>query len=583
MAIPQSQYVAINSVVGGASQVPGREFIARLFTDNPIMPPQSYAEFPNADAVGAYFGYLSQEYLRAAIYFAYFSKTGTAPTNISFGRWVDEAVAPMVFGYIGAIPQAWATYHGITNGAIGLNINGTFVNFTGIDFSATANLNDVAAALQTAIRVSFASATVIYSAATANFVLSSGVTGAGSIIVAAGTGGTDLSGLLNWLPQTTITNGEFNYSSSRATTTPGSAVETPVQAVTTSAGLSNNFGSFAFMPKQLSLTLTASSATVPVSDTSALSVGMSVEGVGIPAGTVIYTISANTNVVLGQVGAPATPVPVTVSGVEVISFYLSLPQAVSVAMWNKSQNVDYMYQLSVNSGNASIWQAGLVGIAGTGINLESGVPGEYIEMFPMAIQAATDYAYANSVVGYEFQQQAGYTASVSDLNTALAYNAQSINYFGVTQTAGQLITFYQQGVLQGGATDPTDMNTYANEIWLKDALGAVLLNLLLSVAQVPANNGGRTMLFAVMQGVINQALLNGTISVGKNLTPTQIVYIGEITNDPNAWYQVQNQGYWRDVVFIAQNTTPVTYAAVYTLVYSKDDVIRKVIGTDVLI
>jgi len=172
---------------------------------------------------------------------------------------------------------------------------------------------------------------------------------------------------------------------------------------------------------------------------------------------------------------------------------------------------------------------------------------------------------------------------VSDLTTALTYNLISINYNGQTQTAGQLINFYQQGVLQGLITDPTDMTTYANEIWLKDAMGASLMNLLLNVNQVPANNNGRTMIFATMQGVINQALVNGTISVGKTLTPSQIVAIGSITNDPDAWYQVQNQGYWRDVIFVPQATTPVTYQAVYTLVYSKDDVIRKVVGNDFLI
>jgi hypothetical protein len=345
------------------------------------------------------------------------------------------------------------------------------------------------------------------------------------------------------------------------------------------------------MPKQLSLTLTAASATIPVSDTAALSVGMAVEGVGIPFGAVIFSISTNTNIVLGQAASPSTPVPATVSGAQTISFFLSLAQAVALANWTKAEDVTFIYQLSVNSGNATVWQAGLAGIAGTGINLKAGLdatqvggttPG-YIEMLPEAIQASVNYSGQNTVVNYEFTQYAGLAASVSDLTTALTYNLISINYNGQTQTAGQLINFYQQGVLQGLITDPTDMTTYANEIWLKDAMGASLMNLLLNVNQVPANNNGRTMIFATMQGVINQALVNGTISVGKTLTPSQIVAIGSITNDPDAWYQVQNQGYWRDVIFVPQATTPVTYQAVYTLVYSKDDVIRKVVGNDFLI
>jgi hypothetical protein len=39
----------------------------------------------------------------------------------------------------------------------------------------------------------------------------------------------------------------------------------------------------------------------------------------------------------------------------------------------------------------------------------------------------------------------------------------------------------------GLATDPVDMNVYANEIWLKDAAGAAILSLLLSLGKVSAN------------------------------------------------------------------------------------------------
>lgn len=588
MAIPQSQYVAINSVVGGATQIPGREFIARLFTTNPLLPPSSYVEFSSLSSVGDYFGTDSQEYKRAAFYFSYFSKNGTAATKISYARWVDAATQATVFGYVDDVPQSLSQYSSISNGSIGLTFNGVFHAFTALDFTAAADLAGVATVLQTAISGTFAGSTVTFNAAGANFILKVGTAVASTLTVQAGGTGTDLSQLLNWLPAAPITNGRFipgqNVVGLRAATVYGGAVaETPVQALTTSNNLSTNFGSFAFMPKQLSLTLTAGSSVVPTSDTSGLTVGMSVEGVGVPDGTVIGVVTANTSITLGLASAPATPVLATASGAQTLSFYLSLAQAVAVATFNKSLNVVYEYQLSVNYGNAAIWQAGLTGISGVGISLGSGVANEYIEMLPMAIQAATDYSKANAVVNYEFQQAAGLSPSVTTLQAALSYNNISVNYYGQTQSAGQLINFYQQGVLQGLISDPTDMNTYANEIWLKDAMGAAFLNLLLGVSRVPANSQGRAMLLTIMATVINQALVNGTISVGKTLTTAQIVYIGQITNDENAWREVQNQGYWRDIVFVAQNTLPVTYKASYTLVYSKDDVIRKVEGTDVLI
>jgi hypothetical protein len=87
-----------------------------------------------------------------------------------------------------------------------------------------------------------------------------------------------------------------------------------------------------------------------------------------------------------------------------------------------------------------------------------------------------------------------------------------------------------------------------------------------------------------VQGVIDQALLNGTISVGKELDVNDKLFIGNITNDSNAWRKVQVNGYWLDVQIIKVIVDSVTkYKAVYTLIYSKDDVIYKVEGRDILI
>ena len=97
---------------------------------------------------------------------------------------------------------------------------------------------------------------------------------------------------------------------------------------------------------------------------------------------------------------------------------------------------------------------------------------------------------------------------------------------------------------------------------------------------MPANAQGQAQLLTVLQGVINQALANGTISVGKTLSQTQKVYIGAATGDQDAWYQVQNSGYWANIVIVLIDTD---YVAEYTLIYSKDDVIRLVNGVQTLI
>lgn len=261
-------------------------------------------------------------------------------------------------------------------------------------------------------------------------------------------------------------------------------------------------------------------------------------------------------------------------------------QIVEAAQWNSAsdQNVMFQFMVPVTASTASDISGLVLTYEGVAMTL-SPTAGEYPEMLPMAIMAATDYEKRDSTVNYMYQQAAGLTPSVVKTVDSNTYDALRVNYYGRTQQAGRFLDFYQRGLLSGIAVDPTDMNTYANEQWFKDAAGVQIMDLLLALAKVSANAKGRSQLIAILQSVINDALFNGTISVGKTLTITQQLFITEITGDPKAWHQVQNSGYWLDCVieqFVDQSSA-VEYKAVYTLVYSKDDVIRKVEGRHILI
>ena len=264
---------------------------------------------------------------------------------------------------------------------------------------------------------------------------------------------------------------------------------------------------------------------------------------------------------------------------------VSLANIEAVASANNAlnPNVQFLFSVQVSVANASAWSAGLATTGGVTLTLASPVTGEYPEMAPMMILAATDYTARNSVQSYMFQQFA-LTPSVTTDAAANTYDALLVNYYGQTQTAGQLISFYQRGVMFGLATQPADQNIYANEIWMKDAIGASIMTLLLSLAQIPANTTGQSQLLGAIQTIINQALFNGTISVGKTLSTAQQLYITQATGNATAWRQVQSTGYWVNVVIQPYVVSGVTeYKAVYTLIYSKDDTIRLVTGFDILI
>jgi hypothetical protein len=261
----------------------------------------------------------------------------------------------------------------------------------------------------------------------------------------------------------------------------------------------------------------------------------------------------------------------------------------AAANWNNSltPNIQYLFSVVVTAANAAAWYAALNTIGGLTLTLQypggSDPTGAYHEMMPMMIEAATNYNGLNSVQNYMFQQFNATPTVTSDAN-ANTYDALLINYYGQTQTAGQLLAFYQRGNMYGIATQPQKQNIYVNELWFKDACSASLMTLLLTLSQLPANAQGRSQCLAILQGIINQAFTNGTISVGKTLNVDQQLYITNATGDPKAWQQVQNIGYWVDAAVESYVNNDITeYKIVYTLIYSKDDVITLIDGTDILI
>ena len=503
MPISLDNYVAITSGVGAVNALPGRAFIARIFTTNPLLPTKSYKEFASAAEVGAYFGTNSEEYARAVFYFSFVSKNITRPQLISFGRWANAATAPLIFGASEA--QLLANWTGISTGDFTLQMGAYTFHLTGLNFTGASSLSNVASIIQSAIEAEtgggalWTGATVAWDSVNSRFTLTGGATGANTISVTAGSI-TDIAGLLGWLSPAAIFSN-------------GVAVETITDTLTNSASLSNNFGCYTF------------------------------------------TYAAA----------------------------LDLAQVTESATWNAAQGVKFQYYPNVTASNASAWSAALIGYAGTGLVLQ-GTTGQYHEMMPMCIMAATVYSNINSVQNYMFYQFTTLTPTVADDTDAALYDNLRINYLGQTQSAGVFVSFFQRGVLMGGATAPTDMNVYANEQWLADAAGTSAMNLLLALAQLPADTQGTNQLSIQLQAVVSQAKSNGTITTGKPFNSTQIIYITNATGDANAWRQVQSIGYWLNVVVESYVVNSLTqWKAKYTLIYSKDDIIRKVEGTDILI
>lgn len=248
----------------------------------------------------------------------------------------------------------------------------------------------------------------------------------------------------------------------------------------------------------------------------------------------------------------------------------------AIAAWVKAQNVRYMWSLGVTSANASTMATALKDYDGVGLTLNADCV-----FLPMAIAAAINYDLPNASVDFMYQQAAGITASVASEEDQKAYDAIRVNYYGTTQQAGSLVSFYQDGKLQGSIAS---MGIYVNEAWLKDALFTSILNLRLSLDSLPANETGLAYVKTAIQEIIEKAQNNGVISAGKTLDATQKAYVGQITGDKNAWQSLQSIGYWLSAT-VEKYTEEGTekYKVSYLLVYAKGDSINFVDGKDILI
>lgn len=257
-----------------------------------------------------------------------------------------------------------------------------------------------------------------------------------------------------------------------------------------------------------------------------------------------------------------------------------------IAEWNHAQNNMYMYLFSTSLQNISVLFPFLKGFSGTGMMIRNvDLANDFIDQAPAEILAATNYNSPNATQNYMYYQFASRNVTVSDDSTADLADASRANYIGVTQQAGQPLAFFQRGVLMGDAQAAVDMNVYANEMWFKSAITAQLFSMFLNLGRVPANEEGESTIQAMIQVIVDNAKVNGVISVGKALTEIQKQYISQVSGDSTAWRQVETIGYWLTVGFedevTADNRTE-TYAT-YTLIYSKDDAVRRVDGRDIMI
>ena len=270
--------------------------------------------------------------------------------------------------------------------------------------------------------------------------------------------------------------------------------------------------------------------------------------------------------------------------------FLTAADAISdldtIGSWVTTQNNQYRFCFDVGSSNYTTAIATAAKYEGmtANYNINYGVSGVNPAWLMTAVlPATTNYDKENAVKNYMFQsfpQQAISVGTDDDGDLYKTLDGLNINYNGQTQKAGLKIAFYQNGF----NADGVDSAVFDNEAWLKDAIATDVLNTFIGLDFVSADIDGKPVIVGILQENAEKALTNHVFSKGRVLTNEQKGYITQLTGDDTAWLSVQNNGYVFDVDFTTETEGNQTiHVAEYTLIYEKNDVIRKVVGRNILV
>lgn len=556
MAIRQTKYIDITSGVGGGSAVSDRELIARVFTTNELCGIGHVYEFKDLSSVMEHFGSTSDEYKTAEKYFGFVAKDIVAPKKMSFFGYSIKQNADDLEGHRNAYVQATApaealSLYGQSNCRIKLTLGvETFevdstTQIGGIKFAdaikAAANLQAVGDTVAEYVtQVLFGSdesdsdannvseedaCTCVLANSRFRFTFPESIK---AEVIGFGSAETDTDAQKDLA---TLMGIGTSASPVRSNFTMN---ESPLEALVRSDGISDNFGSFYFL-------------------------------------TPYYNSGKD----------PETGKDIWVERA------ISKGEAKDVAAWNMTKNYKYLYIVGQQgyttaqgglAGNVADWVAkdtGLAGYVGTTVWAYK-TKDDRIESLPAALLATTDYSRANSTQTYMYQMNDLISAAITNDKTSQQLDDLNVNYMGVTQSAGGLIQFTQDG----NNMDGVETGVYCNELWMKASFWTAIMNLFLAVKKVSANDEGAGLIKTVMMPIITTAIKNGTIMPRKPLTTTQKVYISQVTGNSDAWMDVYNDGYTLEIKIENVNNR---FVAKYILVYSKGDAVRKVEGTDILI
>ncbi len=178
--LPVSRVVNVGVVLSPkAAQAQNFNSCLVLGTSSEIDVVTRMRQFASASDVAAFFGGDSEESQAAKVWFA----QQPQPTSILIGRWAQTAShGELIGGSVSVANQLMTFWNPIVTGAMEIKIDGIPYSLNGLNFAAAANMNGVAAVIQTALQVLVAGALVTWNAIDELFEFTSPTTGVTSSV-----------------------------------------------------------------------------------------------------------------------------------------------------------------------------------------------------------------------------------------------------------------------------------------------------------------------------------------------------------------------------------------------------------------
>lgn len=142
--------------------------------------------------------------------------------------------------------------------------------------------------------------------------------------------------------------------------------------------------------------------------------------------------------------------------------------------------------------------------------------------FVCGTAASIDWARKNGRISFACKGNSQLTPGVTDLAISDNLDDNGVNYYGAFATANTNFQLFQTGQISGAWTwiDP-----YVNQIYLNSQFQVAILSYLAAVNATPYNDAGYGLLRASMMAPIKEALNNGSIVKGVELSDSQIAAV----------------------------------------------------------